>query len=279
MFGQTFYNQTIRKYVSLFGTLFDDIHIIRTDSNGNETAFIKVPITYAPKEKMLARAQQDPNIDRPTATITMPVMSFEMTFVNYDSDRKLPTINRSANKLASNPSVLNYQYNPVPYNFGFKLYIMVKNAEDGTKIVEQILPYFTPDFTVTVQLIPAMNETKDIPIVLNSIDQIDTYQGNFTERQALIWTLDFTLKGYLFGPVKTSPIIKFANVNFYTPTVPDGSLPNAVGVTPEVSYVHIQPGLLANGSPTSNASASIPVSQIQVTDDYGYVIEKTDIIP
>ena len=149
MFGQTFYWQTIRKYVSLFGTLFDDIHIIRTNTSGQETAYIKVPITYAPKEKMLARVQQDPNIDRPTATLTMPFMSFEMTDVKYDGDRKLKTIQRTANKLTTNASSLQYQYMPVPYNFGFKLFIMVKNAEDGTKIVEQILPYFTPDFTVT----------------------------------------------------------------------------------------------------------------------------------
>ena len=275
MFGQNFYFQTIRKYVALFGTLFNDIHITTTDKNGNQVAFIKVPITYAPKDKMLARIQQDPNIDRPTATITVPIMSFEMVSTSYDSDRKLPTINRSASKSANN-NILNYQYNPVPYNFGFRLYIMVKNAEDGTKIVEQILPFFTPDFTVTVQLIPQMNETKDIPIIMNNISHDDTYSGDFKERQVLTWTLDFTLKGYLYGPVKTSKIIKYANVYFYTPTVPDGQLITAVGNTSNVSYIHIQPGLLANGSPTSNASLSIPVADINITDDFGYVIEKTD---
>jgi hypothetical protein len=277
MFGQTFYNQTIRKYVALFGTLFDDIHINSTDSSGNIIDFIKVPITYAPKEKLLARLNEDPNIDRPTATITMPVMSFEMLDPRYDGDRKLPTINRAANKIANTASSLYYQYNPVPYNFGFKLYIMVKNAEDGTKIVEQILPYFTPDFTVNVELIPLMNELKDIPIVLNAVSQTDTYNGGFTERQTLIWTLDFTLKGYLYGPVKTTPIIKFANVNFYTPSVPDGQLKTAVGNSSIVSYVEVQPGLTANNQPTSNIALSIPVSAIQVTDDFGFVIQKVDL--
>lgn len=276
MFGQIFYHQIIRKYVALFGTLFNDIVIERTDTQGNMTSLIKVPITYAPKEKMLARAQQDPNIDRQTATITMPVMSFEMLDPKYDGSRKLPSIGRSANKIPNNPSSLYYQYNPVPYNFNFKLYIMIKNAEDGTKIIEQILPYFTPDFTVTVQLIPDINELKDIPIILNSVTQTDTYDGAFTERQALIWTLDFTLKGYLYGPVKTNPIIKFVNVNFYTPEVPDGELSTAVGVSSPVSLVEVQPGLTANGQPTSNASLSIPVSQIQVTDDFGYVTQKVD---
>jgi hypothetical protein len=276
MFGQQFYFQTIRKYVSLFGALFDDIIIERTDKNGHTSAIIKVPITYAPKEKMLARLQQDPNIDRPTATLTMPFMSFEMTDVRYDSDRKLKTIQRTANQLTSDRSSLQYQYNPVPYNFGFRLYIMVKNIEDGTKIVEQILPYFTPDFTVTVELIPSMNELKDIPIVLHSIDQQDNYSGNFTERQSLIWTLEFVLKGYLYGPIKTTPIIKYAIVNYYTPEAPDGSLQDAIGVANAVSQTIDQPGLTANGQPTSNVAASIPVSQIQVTDDYGYVITKTD---
>jgi hypothetical protein len=276
--GQQFYFQTIRKYVALFGTLFNDIHIERTDVNGNMTAFIKVPITYAPKEKMLARLQQDPNIDRPTATATMPLMSFEMTDLRYDSDRKLKTIQRSANKItsANTPGSLNYQYVPVPYNFGFRLYIMVKNAEDGTKIIEQILPFFTPDYTVTVELIPSMNESKDIPIILNNISQNDTYDGQFTERQSLIWTIDFTLKGYLYGPINHSAIIKYAFVNYYAPKVPDGQLSTAVGNTPAISQTLDIPGLTSTGQPTSNASNSIPVNQIQVTDDFGYIITKTD---
>jgi len=277
MFGQTFYFQTIRKYVALFGTLFDDINIIRTDTSGNITQIIKVPITYAPKEKMLARLQQDPNIDRPTATVTLPYMAFEMSNVRYDSDRKLKTITRVANKNNANNNILNYQYNPVPYNFEFRLYIMVKNAEDGTKIIEQILPYFTPDFTFTLNLIPDMNELKDIPIVLTSISQEDTYEGNFIERRSLIWTLDFVLKGYIYGPVVGSPIIKYANTTFYAPTnIADGQLPTVVGQVPNTAVVQTQPGLTANGQPTTNSALSIPVNQISVNSDFGYVQTKTD---
>ena len=131
MFRQTFYFQTIRKYVTLFGTLFDDIAISRTDSSGHVTQFIKVPITYAPKEKMLARTIQDPDIDRQTATPTMPFMSFEMTNISYDSNRKLNTTNKRAYS-STDPNKLLYQYSPVAYNFGFRLYVMVKNAEDVT---------------------------------------------------------------------------------------------------------------------------------------------------
>lgn len=276
MFNQNFYFQTIRKYVTLFGTLFNEIHVVRTDKSGNTTAFIRVPITYSPKEKMLARVGQDPNIDRPSATITLPLMSFEMTDIRYDSDRKLRTTGRSSVS-STNKGKLQYQYNPVPYNFGFRLYVYVKNAEDGTKIVEQILPYFTPDFTVTVNLIPEMALNVDIPVIMNSINQEDTYEDTFTERQAIIWTLDFTVKGYIYGPIKTGAIIKFANTVFYTPSVPDGQLETAVGLVDPVSFIHVQPGLTVDGNPTSNASNSIPVINIQATDDFGYVIDKEDI--
>jgi T4-like virus Myoviridae tail sheath stabiliser len=274
MFGQIFYFSTIRKYVTLFGTLFDNIHVIRTDVNGNMTAFIKVPITYAPKEKMLARVQQDPNIDRPTATITLPTMSFEMTSVSYDPNRKLNTITRSAVVNPSDANSSNYQYNPVAYNFGFRLYILVKNAEDGTKIIEQILPYFTPDFTTTINLIPEMNVSMDIPLVLNHITQEDSYEGNFTERRSLTWTLDFTMKGYIYGPVKTGKIIKYTNTVFYIAQT--ANVADAVSNTDPVSYIQIRPGLDANGNPTSNASISVNTNLITANSDYGYIITKTD---
>ena len=276
MFGQNFYFQTIRKYVALFGTLFNDIHVSRTDKNNKLTAFIKVPITYSPKEKMLARVQQDPDIDRQTAILTLPMMSFEMTDISYDSSRKLNTIGRSVVK-DSNNNNLKYQYNPVPYNFGFRLYVYVKNAEDGTKIVEQILPFFTPDFTTTVSLIPEMNEVKDIPVVMNHIYQEDSYDGNFAERRALIWTIDFTLKGYIYGPVKKGAIIKYANTVFYTPSVQDGELQSAVGNTNPVTFTQIQPGLTSANTPTSNSSLSVSVDDITADSDYGYVITQTDV--
>jgi len=279
MFRQTFYFQTIRKYVTLFGTLFDDITIERTDSSGNMTELIKVPITYGPKEKMLARSIQDPNIDRQTATPTMPFMSFEMTNFSYDSSRKLNTINRVA-YTTSDANKLSYQYSPVAYNIGFRLYVMIKNAEDGTKIIEQILPFFTPDWTTTVHLIPELNIIHDIPIILNAVQQEDTYSGNFAERQALIWTLDFTLKGYLYGPVKTASIIKFANTVIFAPTSASNTsytsqvgdtLVNDIGHTNPAAYGTIQPGLTANGQPTSNAAASIDPNLITATSDFGYV--------
>ena len=270
MFNSTFYFSTIRKYVTLFGSLFNDLHITSTNSVGKTTQVIQVPITYGPKDKMLARVTEDPNIDRPTA-IQLPIMSFEMTRFDYDGSRKLPTIGKNVVKNLTTPNQLNYQFNPVPYNIGFVLYIYVKNAEDGSKIVEQILPYFTPDWTVTAHLIPEMNVTMDIPIILNRVSLDDVYDGDFKDRRSLVWTLDFTLKGYFYGPVKTSKIIEFANTEFFIPSVPDGSLPTAVGVTPVKADVFIYPGLTANGQPTSNSAQSIPVSTITATDNFGYV--------
>ena len=276
MFGQDFYFDTIRKYVALFGTLFNDLHISRYDGSGNRSAYIKIPITYAPKDKMLARLFQDPNIDRPTATPTMPLMSFEMTSMDYDGSRKLATVGRSAFKdSVDGTNRLRYQYNPVPYNFGFTLNIIVKNTEDGTKIVEQILPFFTPEFTTTVTLIPEIGEKRDIPIVLNSVTYDSEYEGNFVDRSHITWTLNFTLKGYLYGPVKKTAIIKYANNVFYSPSYVN--LRDAVGNVDPISYVQVQPGLTSDGQPTSNASLSIPVADIEVTDDFGYVITETDV--
>jgi hypothetical protein len=277
MFGHTFYFSTIRKYVTLFGTLFNDIHITRTNSSNVTVALLKVPLAYAAKEKVLARVDADPNIDR-QAAIVLPRMSFEMTDMRYDSSRKLNTIGRSVVKDADSTSKLKYQYNPVPYNLSFRLYVYVKNAEDGTKIVEQILPFFTPDWTTTVQLIPEMGINMDIPVVLESINIEDTYDGDFDTRRALIWTLDFTLKGYIYGPVKKSGIIKFANTNFYVPPVEDGQLARAVGITTPSERITVRPGLLANGSPTSNATASIPLSEIEANDDFGYCVSIESII-
>jgi len=273
MFGTPFYFNLIRKYVILVGTLFNNIRITKNDKNGTQISLIKVPVTYAPKDKMLARVIQDPGIDRPTATAPLPLISFEMGKMEYDGSRKLPTINKVVVKDSSSPSKLKYQYNPVPYNINFQVYIYAKNAEDGTKIIEQILPYFTPDWTTTVNLIPEVEVTMDIPVILNNISYADTYDKEFQKRRAIIWTLDLTLKGYIYGPVRKSGVIKFIDTNFYIPSVADGKLSTAVGNTAIAEHVTVQPGLTANGQPTSNVNDTIAYSLINVDDDYGYITE------
>lgn len=273
MFGQTFYFSTIRKYVILVGTLFNDLHITKTDKNGNVTGLIEVPVTYGPKDKMLARVVQDPELSRQSAMPTLPIISFEMGQIKYDGSRKLHTLGRSSVKNDANKNTLKYQYNPVPYNFDFKVYIYAKNAEDGTKIIEQILPYFTPDWTTTIKLIPEMDIIMDIPVVLNNVSYEDKYDGDFKQRRSIVWTLDLLLKGYVYGPVRKSNVIKFANTSFYMPNVPDGQLDKAIGNTPRSEYVTVQPGLTVTGQPTSNIELTIPYGEIEVDNDYGFVTQ------
>jgi T4-like virus Myoviridae tail sheath stabiliser len=279
MFGQTWYFSLIRKYVILVGTLFNDIRIIKSDSTGNENSLIKVPITYGPKDKMLARVMQDPNIDRQTATITLPMISFEIGNMIYDSDRHLNKMGVVSVKKDANS--IKQQFNPVPYNFEFKVYVYVKNVEDGTKIIEQILPFFTPDWTTKVNLIPEMEELKDIVVTINNINYEDNYDEAYKKRRAIVWTLNLTLKGFLYGPIKTAGIIKFTNVNFYIPDVPDGEISSEVGDLPVVEKITIQPGLTSNGQPinyygkANNTLGTVPYLEIEAGDDFGYI---TDII-
>ena len=272
MFGYTFHHGLIKKYVVLFGTLFNDIYINRVDPTSSDITNIKVPISYSPKDKMLARLDADPNLQRPA--IVLPRMGFELTDINYAPTRKLNTLIKHTAIDPDNGDQLKYTYNPVPYDFNFILSIAVKNADDGTKILEQILPFFTPEWTPSVELIPELNINHDIPVVLNAVSSEDSYEGDFETRRAIIWTLSFTLKGYVYGPVRKSNIIKIANTNFYDSTVYD-SIDASVGNVDIASSVDVLPGLLANGSPTSNSSLTVSPDQINANDNYGYIITKS----
>jgi len=279
MFGKPFYFSLIRKYVILMGTLLNNVRITRTDKDTHlTTAVMKVPITYSPKDKMLARVMQDPALDRGTGAPPLPMISFEMGQMKYDPDRKLNTIGRSTVKMSAadnSPSKFKYQYNPVPYNIEFKVYVYAKNVEDGTKIIEQILPYFTPDWTTTCNLIPEMEIAMDIPIILKNIQLEDKYDGAYKDRRTIIWSLDFLLKGYLYGPVKNTAIIKFVDTNFYIPET--DKIADGVGKTKIAEKVTIQPGLTANGEPINytggpnNSLGTIPYTQIEADDDYGFI--------
>jgi len=208
-----FYNRTIRKIVVAFGTVFNDIYLVRYTKDGltaKET--IKVPLNWGAKEKYLTRLTADPTLTKSIAT-TVPRISFEMTGMSYDSSRKLPTTVR--NFSANNATTVNAQYVPVPYNFDFSLSIYVRNTEDGTQILEQILPFFTPDFSVTVDFIPLMDPKYDMPIILNSVSNETTYEGDMMETRMIIWNLEFTAKSHIWPPVKTGKIINVANTNLY----------------------------------------------------------------
>ena len=217
MFGSQFYNQSIRKYVVMFGNMFNDIVVQRLNNSGTVIQSIAVPIAYGPKEKFLVRISQDPNLDREVA-LQLPRMGFEVVSYTYDSTRRLQQTIKNSSVSTSDSTVKNYQFTPVPYNIGVALSIFVQNADDGAQILEQILPFFGPEWTNTVNLIPSMNIKMDIPTILNDVAVEDTYEGDFVSRRALIYTLNFTAKTYLFGPVADTPegIIKKVQLDYHT---------------------------------------------------------------
>ena len=214
MYGNHFYNETTRRYVAVFGTMFNDIEISRKTGN-TTTQRMKVPINYAPKQKILARIDQ--NLQNNAPAITLPRMSFEMTGMTYAPDRKLTSVTKLVRASAADGTMTS-MFAPAPYDVEFQLNVMTKYNEDGTKIIEQILPFFKPDCTVSVKLIDELETYFDIPIVLNSVSQEDTYEGDFESRRALIWTLGFTMKGYFFGPVSTKKQITFVDADLYPTT-------------------------------------------------------------
>ena len=217
MLGQTYYHETIRKYVAVFGTLFNDINIQRTNSAGVVTEQIKVPIAYEAKDKMLLRVRRGSKSDQ-SLQISLPRMGFDLNAITYDPTRKLNTMGQTyAANNATNSTTLLKQYNPVPYNFDFTLSAMVDNSEDGAQIFEQIVPFFTPEFTCSVNLIPSMNIKPDITIILNDVAIEDSYEGDLVVRREIIWTLNFMLKGYIYPDVKSGSVTKSVIVNLRLP--------------------------------------------------------------
>jgi len=206
-----FYNRIIRKLVVGFGNLFNEITMVRYNSDLTEAERFIVPIAYAAKEHYVLRLEEDFNLDK-KVQITLPRLSFEMTGLQYDASRKQNTNIR--NYAASTGNTVVGQYNPVPYNFDFNLYLYVRNIEDGTQVIEHILPYFTPDYTIKLNLVPEMGMVKEIPIILNNVTQDVQYEGNrSSDPRLVIWTLNFTVKGFIFGPVSSASLIKTSITN------------------------------------------------------------------
>lgn len=272
MFQDTFYHGTLRKYVTLFGTLFNDIYVNRTDAATGTINTVKVPLAYGPKDKALARLLAAPNLDTPSAQAT-PRMGFEITTMSYSPTRKLPSIGRNRRVDPNDPAKMYYNYNPVPYDISFSLYITSKFQDDGAQIVEQILPYFTPERTTTVNLIPEMNYIVDIPLTLINVTPSDTYEGGFEERRAITWTLDFLMKCYFYGPVKDSKVITLTTTSFFDASDFD-TVEAAVGLATPPDIISISPGLDANGNPTSNASIAIDRNLVPANSNYGYITTK-----
>tara|TARA_B100001093_G_scaffold292434_1_gene279147 strand:- start:1474 stop:2322 length:849 start_codon:yes stop_codon:yes gene_type:complete len=218
MLGTYYYHEIMRKTIVAFGTLFNQINIRHDDASGNTYSDLKVPLAYGPSQKFLARLEQQEDLNKPIQ-ITLPRMSFEMNNIQYDSTRKTG-ITQTFKAVDKTTSAVKKVFMPVPYNIGFELNILSKLNDDALQIVEQILPYFQPSFNVTIDLISSIGEKRDVPIVLDSISFQDDYEGDFSTRRALIYTLRFTAKTYLFGPVADSSegLIKKVQVDYYADT-------------------------------------------------------------
>jgi len=205
-----YYHKTLRKIVVAFGSIFNDIRIIRTNKDDEEIGRSLVPISYGPKEKYITRLTSDPTLTKSIETY-VPRISFEMTGLNYDSSRKQVTV---LNNFGYGAAGASSQFVPIPYNFDFSVSIFVRNIEDGTQIIEQILPFFTPDYTLTVDLMPLMNRTYDIPVLLNSVNTSVDYEGDFYTTRLIIWDLTFTVRGFIWPSTSTSVgLIEQANTN------------------------------------------------------------------
>lgn len=208
-----FYHQLTRKAVVLFGRLFDDIILVRkSNTTGKEMNRFQVPIVYAPKEKMITRTLSDPDLLKQIQVI-LPRMSFEITGITYDASRKQNSLLRAAK--SNTATHVTSSYMGVPYDITFSLNIYARNIDDGTQIVEQILPFFNPDFTVTTNMIPDLGALKDIPIILNNVSNNIEYEGNFDSIRYVYWTLNFTMKMYYYGPISYPKIIRTVYTNIY----------------------------------------------------------------
>ena len=211
-----FYNRTIRKIVVAFGTLFNELEIVRYSKDGN-TSYerFKVPLSYGPKEKYITRLSSDPDLLKAFGAV-VPRMSFNLEGMEYDPSRKQLSTNKNFTVSGNNSY---YHYGPIPYNFEFSLSIYTRNTEDATQLIEQILPFFTPDFTITVDLVKEMDQKYDIPVILNSVTPEIDYEGDMISTRMIIWNLSFTVKSFIFPPVKDANaggLIRKANTYIYT---------------------------------------------------------------
>jgi hypothetical protein len=273
MFGNTAFGyNTVQIVTETFGSLFKDLTVNRYNANNVPYQSLKVPVLYGPRDKALARTIADPNLNKKIA-IDLPIISYEFTGnLSYDAERKLNDNSMIASVSSNNPNGMNYQFTPVPYDYSFNVYVITRTLEDANQIVEQILPFFTPAYAYTVQLLGGLGYPQSpmkISAVLNHSSLSDDYEGDLITRRSIIWTFNFTVKAYLFGPNRFSPVIKQITVNY---TINANTTFNAGA--PSLSG-NVTPGLDANGNPTSNVSVSVPWQTIEANSNFGIVTQFT----
>jgi hypothetical protein len=281
-----FYHEIFRKTIIGFGTLFNNIQVKHLNDSGEVTSVIKVPLAYGPTQKFLARLEQQPDLNKPIQ-ITLPRMSFEFIGLTYDQSRKLPQTQSFVSASTTNSTDIRKTYLPIPYNMDFELSIMTKLNDDMLQIVEQILSYFGPAYTLTIDLVKEIGEKRDIPITISNISMQDDYEGDFTTRRALIYTLRFTAKTYLFGPVSsgaTNDIIKKVSLNIISGDSQSISRDLTYTTTPVAtqSYTDNVVTNISNDITTEdvniivNSATNIPnKSYITLNEETLYVVSKT----
>jgi len=275
MLGKThFYHEAIKRAVSVFGTMFNEIDIQRDNQAGTATQNIRVPLSYGPKQKFIARLDQAGDImdtNNSRVAMTLPRIAFDITGLNYDAERKLGKLKQYKLQDSGDNTVLKTQFAPVPYNINFGLYVMAKNTEDALQVVEQILPFFTPDFTVTMTTVPGTSEKRDVPIVLQDVSYDDQYEGDFQSRRVIVWTLNFEMKTYLYGSIGKSEIIRDVRARTYI--TDDGQAANTAGRQSEIKQVPNPTNVSPETSPL-NISETINFFDGNDTD---YATDKTTI--
>lgn len=258
-FANHFYHRLTRKYVAVFGSLFNKITIKRYDKDGVEIQSMPVPLSYGPWQKFLARIQSDPELNRRYATL-LPRMSFEIDSIAYDQERRSSQLNKLT---LTDANGKNFVYNPTPYTLNFSLNIIVAHIEDGTQIVEQIIPFFQPGFVSQVHLLEGLDAPVDISVDLVSVSSEDAYDGQYEEVRMIRWTLNFTMRGFYFGPTKTKKVIKFIDVKMKIRERRDFEDKEYLG-----SLITLQPGLDADGNPTTDIDETILYEEINIDDNW-----------
>lgn len=284
MLGWHFFHDLFRSYVVVFGNLFNDIKVHRYDNNRNRIQTLAVPLEYGPRQKTLTRILRNPDLNQPTTTI-VPCMSYDITDIRRNPNLQLNKLEKLSRQTSDKDKFLT-QYQCVPYQIDFRLSIYVKYAYDGFQIVEQILPFFAPEFSVTANPLRMfeydMDYAEDLKIVLNHCAPDDNvYSGEFADNRVIIWNLDFTMNVPLYGPVDKVGIIKKAITNFYLPPTSAGSPivsnTDIINTPPAITHT-VQPGLTIDGKPTANVSESIHYSLIKADDNWAYAETWTDNI-
>ena len=210
MLGTQFYNQAVRKTVISFGTLFNNIELKKV-VDGQVMEVEKVPLAYGPKQKFLYRLQGNA-ADGKKVAITMPRIYFEMTGIDYDASRKTPATQKYKTVINDEGNEVRTQYVPVPYNISFEVGILCKSQDDGLQILEQILPFFQPSFSMSLKFIPDMDEVRDVAVVLNSVDFDDDWEDDFTTRRSITYSMQFTAKSYIYGPYTKASVIRKSKI-------------------------------------------------------------------